>query len=971
MLFSKLITVAAFIAGVSARVEFRSNGPNSLKNTYLFELADHDVDAESHVVSYLKSVGLNNVTVRQKLHHKIQRKGRKNGTGQVLAARDDDISFNGVSLTINEADFDKELVKNTPGVVNIFRVFRVPGPKPMAVAGDGVGKFSPEAFHSLTGVNDARNQLGLTGKGIKVAVVDSGVDYMHEALGGGFGPGKKVAFGYDFVGDQYSRADNTQRPDSDPRDNCSEESHGTHVAGIIAADARNLTNPAYISQVPFTGVAPGVTLGAYRVFGCPSDNTGTDVITNAIYRAAADGADIINLSIGGGPAYSDGSDAAAATKVGLQGDPAYVFASHGNDGAAGSYVGGSPGIAAGGFGVAAVDNVEAPQTYLTFGGIDYQYSSGSLNGNWTFGSPYEVVANDINAEATNNFNDGLGTMSPAIKGKVALIRWGDVGFSNKRCTAAANAGAIACILYAYNDNIPNIAGSPNIPSMATSHEAGIAIVNALKAGNLGNKVTINVTSDLKVFKLPTAGTVADFSSPGLDQNLGIKPDIAGIGGAVFSTVSSFSQQANKRKTPYAVYGGTSMSSPYTAGVAALILESFGAKANRPSFEDFRTILQNSATYLKKYNTNLVDSVAYQGAGLVNAYKAATIKTTVSPSRLALNDTTFTRTSYTLTVSNKNTVSVTYNVQHQPALLLSPFKAGDDASQVAATQGYTADYATVKFGASTTDKSDTLSLTVPAGTTKSFTVYVQPPSTANPALTPIYSGYVVLTNTDGEKLVSVPYAGVVGSWREAKVWSRKSASFDQNLVQAADALGKLGITVPSTPSLSTGVYHVQDFTPVVSSETVSLRNAGLILAPIAATTTKYARIEVIYNGRSWTRLNNAGIPTGSTMIVSADSSFSLNPKTDGTIEVSGGGPLAFPVLQRASYVQGQGIAKANVFYWTGKVVTGTSGTGTARTLPSGTGPYQIKFAALKHFGTGAVNPATSSDYDIVLSPNFYI
>ena len=69
-----------------------------------------------------------------------------------------------------------------------------------------------------------------------VAVIDSGIDYMHPALGGGFGKGFRVAYGHDFVGDAYTGA-NEPTPDEDPRD-CNDGhggGHGTHVAGIIGA----------------------------------------------------------------------------------------------------------------------------------------------------------------------------------------------------------------------------------------------------------------------------------------------------------------------------------------------------------------------------------------------------------------------------------------------------------------------------------------------------------------------------------------------------------------------------------------------------------------------------------------------------------------------------------------------------------------------------------------------------------------
>lgn len=84
----------------------------------------------------------------------------------------------------------------------------------------------------------------ITGNNIKVGIIDTGVDYTHPALGGCFGPGCRVAYGYDFVGDDYNGM-NMPTPDADPMDNCN--GHGTHVTGIIGAQDDELT---------FTGIAP-------------------------------------------------------------------------------------------------------------------------------------------------------------------------------------------------------------------------------------------------------------------------------------------------------------------------------------------------------------------------------------------------------------------------------------------------------------------------------------------------------------------------------------------------------------------------------------------------------------------------------------------------------------------------------------------------------------------------------------------
>ena len=130
--------------------------------------------------------------------------------------------------------------------------------------------------------------MGYTGAGIKVAVMDSGIDYDHPDLGGCFGPGvprrERLGLRRRCVQRRPVVADYSPTPTPDPLpDDCN--GHGTHVAGIIGANGR------------ITGVAPGVTFDAYRVFGCEGPTT-TDIMLAAMERALADGADILNMSIG-------------------------------------------------------------------------------------------------------------------------------------------------------------------------------------------------------------------------------------------------------------------------------------------------------------------------------------------------------------------------------------------------------------------------------------------------------------------------------------------------------------------------------------------------------------------------------------------------------------------------------------------------------------------------------------------------
>ncbi|KAJ3218458.1 hypothetical protein HDU67_005554 [Dinochytrium kinnereticum] len=938
MIFSKIVAVATFVASASAaKLAFRGGAnQNKIEGAYFVEL-ESGVDAAVHVQAHLAAQGVNDFKVRTTINNSF---------------------INAVSFSIGGAH-DENIVASIPKAKDLFYVHKIDSPEPFATF-EGNGAFTPEGIHSLTGVNEVRNKLGLTGKGVKVAIVDTGVFYTHAALGGGFGPGFKVSFGFDLVGDDYDASNGIVSPDDDPTDNCSSSSHGTHVAGIVGADARAIKDPAYATDVPFTGVAPEVTLGAYRVFGCGAGGTSTDIMTAAIYRAAADGADIINLSIGGGPAYSDSPDAVAATRVGEQGH--FVFGSNGNNGREGIFAAGSPATAEGGFGVASFDNTEVPKPFITAADIDFSYNIGGSNGNFEWDKPYDIVINDPTADDLDKQDDGANDL-PNVNatGKAMLIRWGDTAFggSARRCAHAYKFGAVACLLYANTDSVPNIAGSPNIPSLATTREAGKAILAAVKAGK---SPQIIVRQSVRMFNVPTGGTVSEFSSPGLDQDLQIKPDFGGIGGQVYSTVSKFSQ--GTKKSPYSVSSGTSMSSPYAAGVAALVLQAYGR--NKPTFEELRTLLQNTASPRKKFGTDLIDSVAYQGAGLVNAYKAVMSKTSVSPSRLAFNDTQYTKQHYKLTVTNKNTVDITYKVKHQPALMVTPFTAGDDATLTATTQSYTADYATIKFSRNN-DLVDSLEFTLKAGASRSFNVHVQPPANAIAGLFPVYSGYIVIGDSLEEKIASVPYAGVVGAWRDAQIWSRKSESFNGNLFQAKFGLSRFEIPVAENATASTGIYtYSSGFLPTAEGATID-GAAGAFLLPTVSTTSRIGRIEAIYKGKDWKSMAALGIKRETTLFAYSEASLPLNPAADGSLTPGGGGAMYFPTLQRNSFSQGQSLVKPTLYLWGGRVVTNVTDPA-AQLIQLPEGRYQVRFTALKHFGR--VNaPVAGNDYDTVWTPTF--
>jgi minor extracellular serine protease Vpr len=196
----------------------------------------------------------------------------------------------------------------------------------------------------MTGANVVQDSLGITGAGVKVAVIDTGIDYTHPDLGGCFGTGCRVVKGYDLVGDLYDANTNPfPVPDPDPMD-CA--GHGTHVSGIIGANGNFATGGV-------KGVAPGVTFYAYRVFGCVG-STSDSVMIDAMERALNDGAQVVNMSIGAAFGWPQWPTAMASDRLVKRG--VVVVSSFGNSGANGLYSGGAPGLGSLVIGVASFDN---------------------------------------------------------------------------------------------------------------------------------------------------------------------------------------------------------------------------------------------------------------------------------------------------------------------------------------------------------------------------------------------------------------------------------------------------------------------------------------------------------------------------------------------------------------------------------------------------------------------------------------
>ncbi|KAE9575263.1 Subtilisin DY [Colletotrichum fructicola] len=249
--------------------------------------------------------------------------------------------FTGASVEI--ADLTLESLLELPDIVNAWPN-NIVSSEPL-IQEENTLQAVPAVAHVVTGV-DKVHEKGIYGNGVKIGVVDTGVWYNHDALGGGFGEGFKVAGGYDFVGDQYwPFVGYEKEPDEDPLDLLG---HGTHVAGIIAGKTED-----------YVGVAPDATLYAYKVMS-RQGSTDAATLIESFLAAFNDGVDIITSSIGGSSGWAEEAWAVVASRLVEQGIVVTISAA--NSGSIGPFYGSS---GSSGKNVLAIASADAPAVNTT------------------------------------------------------------------------------------------------------------------------------------------------------------------------------------------------------------------------------------------------------------------------------------------------------------------------------------------------------------------------------------------------------------------------------------------------------------------------------------------------------------------------------------------------------------------------------------------------------------------------------
>lgn len=759
-------------------------------------LDSHKVSQYASVTDFLDS------SAAQSTERKLER-ARKAVKSQ-LATKLDDVEvryeyttvFNGLSV---EADYaDLETIQDLPGVKDAYvsQVYQLIEPVNETKLADSVPSIG----------GDISQETGYTGKGMVVAILDTGLDTSHEAFQNAVNAPKftkqdiadklasdslrvgnvnvnsiyqsdKIPFAYDY----YDNDTNVSGGNS----------HGTHVAGIVGANSGQVT-----------GVAPDAQLMIMKIFGDDGSGAYDSDIIAALEDAVVLGADAVNMSLGMTAGFSE----AASTKTrevyqrvknagislmcaaGNEYSSSYKsaggtdlpLASNPDNGAVAS-----PSTYDAALSVASMNNVKATAPYLLVGDRKIRYSDpaetvskqiASLNGT------YEYV--DCGVGATTDFT------GKALSGKVALIqRAGEengeiLTFAQKEANAKA-AGAKAVIIY---DNVEgdlvNMSTDGNIPAVFISKADGEAMLAA------SDKHVSFSKSYLAQFQDAYSGKMSDFSSWGVTPDLKLKPEITAPGGDIYSTL------------PGGLYGsmsGTSMASPHMAGAAVVMAqyiteEPGGTVMTQQEITALSNKLLMSTAVPVKNEQGLPYSPRKQGAGLVQLSRATKAKAYLSSAKgglpkAELGSSTDGSFSFSFQVHNLSAQQIKYEVG-VTVLTEDTVKQNGKTYMTQSPRRLAADEVTVTTpGTVTLGEKGTASVDVSIALTAKGKAALK----ADFPNGVYIDGFVTLTPVNNGDTISLglPFLGFYGDWSAAPIFDASVYDTDKSPAVYRTMLGLFG------------------------------------------------------------------------------------------------------------------------------------------------------------------------------------
>ncbi|NGY59442.1 S8 family serine peptidase [Lentzea sp. NEAU-D13] len=510
----------------------------------------------------------------------------------------------------------------------------------------------------LTRTADVWKSLGRFGDGVRIGVIDTGVDYRHADFGGGSFPNAKVIGGHDFAGDAYTgKPGSLPEPDGDPLD-C--EGHGTHVAGIAAGFGVNSDGSTYRGSYDSVdldamtigpGAAPRALLYALKVFGCKGS---TNLIAKALDWALdpngdgdfSDRLDVVNLSLGTDFAAADDPDSLFVRKLVEHGVVVVAAAGNGGD----LYdVAGNPANAP-----EAISVASSRDEYQVLDGLEAAGRQWPGQYSINYEQPVDLTA-PVTRLSSNV--DGCQPISESLTGKIVWLEWDD-NDATRACGSAARtdnawkAGAAGVLL---PTTLPvfaaKIAGNAHIPAFQLTADASRALRPALEAGTL----TVHLNSAWKgsqpTFTPSIGDTLSTFSSRSRSSI-----SVSAPGDMISSAEAGTASRG-------VALSGTSMASPHVAGIAALLRE----KHPKWTVAEIKAALMNTASGVVRSDSGLREAPMRVGAGRVDALAA------LSTDVVALGDASFGTVevsapllaSRTVRLMNKGTETVRLKAHYEP------------------------------------------------------------------------------------------------------------------------------------------------------------------------------------------------------------------------------------------------------------------------------------------------------------------
>lgn len=639
---------------------------------------------------------------------------------------------------------------------------------------------SEHSARDLQGVPQAYKDFGVDGRGTVISIIDSGVYAGHPDMrldDGVFENAKikkinseaegkfneKVPTGYNYADDNFEVMDLT------------DSQHGQHVAGITAANGSEGDTPDFASTGRIDGAAPNAQLLAMKVFSNdPKKSAGAndgDIIA-AIEDSVKLDADVINMSLGSPNGVPDLSDGAYEAMRQAREQGVITLVAAGNEGQNFSLdggpndvlgrlddgVAGSPSTNDSAFSIASVNNstLSVPLAYFEANGertdIGYLEGVGSPDGK---PHPYEYVG----LGRPEDYKDGAD-----LTGKYALITRGEISFTEK-FQYALDHGAEGVMVF-NGEGQEGYAGMAGIEEfdtfgVALTNEQGHQLMDALEADP---NATVTFTDEIKQDPAPDGLEPSSFTSWGTPNDLSFKPQLAGIGGNVYSTVD---------EDGYENMSGTSMATPNVAGLSALLTEKFTERFPNVTGEERVELIETSLMNTAKIIEN-EDGVPYLprqiGAGLAEVDRALTTDVTATvegEAAVALRQING-PTSFTVTLTNRGDQDRSFSIPAQKVL-----GETNEAGQP-----------TLAKVSNETLAASASNVTVPAGGTATVQFTLTPHASGNHFI----EGWAQFKGENGALDLSVPYLGFVGDWNEeniiqepSKQWIEDGPSDNTNLV----------------------------------------------------------------------------------------------------------------------------------------------------------------------------------------------